>query len=77
MTEFFIEYFSISFLMIAIGVLIKIYLKKNKLSNLNQVLGVGVFWLKFFAYVLIIIGSFCTIILIITFYYNLKYEDYL
>ena len=77
MTEFFIEYFSISFLMISIGVLIKIYLKKNKLSNLNQVLGVGVFWLKFFAYVLIIIGSFCTIILIITFYYNLKYEDYL
>jgi hypothetical protein len=74
---FFVKYSLISSLLIVLGVAIKLYLKKAGLVNLNRVLGVGVFWLKFVANALIVIGSFCVIVLVITFYYFLKYEGYI
>lgn len=69
---FFFKYFSISVLMIIVGVATRVYFKKVGLDDLNKVLGVGVHWLKFAANTLIIIGGFCVIVLLITFYYYLK-----
>ena len=43
--------------MVSTGYLIKRYLKWAKITNLNKVLGAGVYWLMFYANVLIIIGS--------------------
>jgi hypothetical protein len=53
----FLIYLIISFGMVIAGYLIKLYLKWAKITNLSNVLGIGVYWLMFYANVLIIIGS--------------------
>ena len=53
----FLTYLIISIGMVLAGYLIKRYLKWAKITNLNKVLGIGVYWLMFYANVLIIIGS--------------------
>jgi len=53
----FLIYLIISVGMVMAGYLIKRYLKWAKITNLNKVLGIGVYWLMFYANVLTIIGS--------------------
>ena len=53
----FLTYLIISIGMILAGYLIKRYLKWAKISNLNKVLGIGVYWLMLYSNVLLIIGS--------------------
>ncbi len=77
MEEFFIEYFAILVLFIALGIAIKVYFKKTGLGNSKRVLSMSVFWLKFMANSLLIIGSFLFLVLLTTLYYHLKYEGYL
>jgi hypothetical protein len=75
--HYFIIFPLISVLMIGVGVAIKIYLKKTVLSDLRRVLGVGVFWIKFVANALIVIGSFCLLTVCVAFYFYLEYEGYI
>lgn len=67
----------ISLLIIGVGVVIKIYLKKTGLIYLRRVLGVGVFWIKFVANALIVIGIFCLLTVGVAFYFYLEYEGYI
>jgi hypothetical protein len=53
----FLTYLIISIGMILAGFLIKRYFKWAGISNLNKVLGIGVYWLLFYANILLIIGS--------------------
>jgi len=53
----FLTYLIISIGMILAGYLIKRYLKWAKISNLNKILGIGVYWLLLYSNVLLIIGS--------------------
>ena len=61
----FLIYLIISFGMILTGYLIKRYLKWAQISNLNKVLGVGVYWLMLYANVLLIFGAITFILSII------------
>lgn len=54
-------------LAILAGIGIKIYLKKAGINDLKRILGVGIFWLKFIANTLIILGSFGLLAVLITF----------
>ena len=65
MTEFLLKYFSISFLLILLGIGIKIYLKRTGIGDLRRILGTGVFWLKLAANAFLMVGIFCVIVLII------------
>lgn len=68
MDEFyFIKNFSLTISVIVVGIAIKIYLKRVGINDLNKILGVGIFWLKFLANTLIILGIFGLITLLITF----------
>lgn len=51
-----IYYLLISFFMILLGLAIRRYLKSAELDNLNKVLGLGVYFLKFYANALLIFG---------------------
>jgi hypothetical protein len=75
--HYFVIFPLISMLMIGGGVLIKNYLKKTGLNDLRRVLGVGVFWIKFLANALIVIGFFCLITVGVAFYFYLEYEGYI
>ena len=74
---FLIKYFLESTLLIVLGLMIKLYLKKTKIGDWKRVLSVGVFWLNVTGNVLIIIGAFCLLVLLITFYFYLKSENHL
>ena len=71
MQDFFVEYFVFSFLFVGIGILIKVYFKKTGLGNSDRVLSMSVFWLKFIANSLIIIGAFLFVVLVVTLYFYL------
>ena len=76
MTDNYLKYYIFSLIYILIGYLIKLYLKKTGLNNLNKILGIGVFWLKVFANILIIIGILSLIMFSISFYYHLQLQGY-
>lgn len=58
-----LTYFFLSIVMILMGYLIKRYLDWAKLNNLNSILGIGVFWLKFYGNALLIFGSIAFVLL--------------
>lgn len=74
--DYFITFPLISAMLIIVGIGIKIYLKKTGLNDLRRVLGIGVFWIKFFANALIVIGSFCLITFFVAVYFHLQYLGY-
>lgn len=75
--HYFIVFPLVSFLMIGVGIAMKVYLKKTGLSDLRRVLGLGVFWVKFAANALIVIGIFCLLTVCVAFYFYLEYEGYI
>ena len=60
---------------ILFGYIIRVYLKKAKIDNLNKVLGLGVYWLKFISYVFIIFGFISLVFFCISLYYYLRLND--
>ena len=67
----FIYIIGASSLCIVIGFLIIYYLKKNKLDNLNKILGIGLFYLQLFGYVLITFGTISFVSILFAMYYSL------
>ena len=52
-----LTYFFLSGMMVLFGYLIERYLKWAKLNNLNQILGIGIYWLKLYSKTLLLFGT--------------------
>jgi len=69
---FFLNFTLISVGMIGLRIGIKIYLKRTGIGDLKRILGLGVFWLKFAGNALLLIGVFCLLAVLVTFYFYLQ-----
>lgn len=70
-----VEYLIYSVLMILLGIGIHKYLKWAKVNDLKLILGINVFWLKFIANTLIILGIVSFIFLLIAVYFDLSLTE--
>jgi hypothetical protein len=75
--QFYSIYGSASLLMVIVGLTMISYLKKAKMNYQKTVLGASVFWLYLSSVFLILLGSLTMISVLVTFYFDLKLNDYL
>ncbi|GCC53498.1 hypothetical protein SanaruYs_37430 [Chryseotalea sanaruensis] len=74
--DFYIKPLILTFVLIITGIGIKLYIQRSGIDN-PKILGLNVFWLKFYSNAFLLIGIVLSIIIAITFYYQLKYEEFL
>jgi hypothetical protein len=75
--QFYSIYGSASLLMVIVGLTMISYLKKAKMNYQKTVLGASIFWLYLSSVFLILLGSLTMISVLVTFYFDLKLNDYL
>lgn len=68
-TDFYIKSLSATLLLFVIGFGIRTYLKKSGIDS-PKILGIGVFWLKFFANFLLVMGTILLITIGMVIYYS-------
>ena len=53
-------YFILSVIVFLVGYLIKLYLRWARINNLNQILGINIYWVKVYANILLLFGMIST-----------------
>ena len=72
MDGFDFKYLIVGIALTVTGLLINIYLKKTGLNDLRKILGIGIFWLKFWGYAFLIGGVIITILMLLSYYFYLQ-----